>query len=241
MSPSDRLASPGLRVVLDLEIGLTIEDLIEGVRAYAIASDYDGSLIILKQRTGATIDLRSADHRAGVLTWLRQWGCRHLNLASDAVASSALLAWADAELSKIPDLDSTLTTLPPDDVTRLAVAYGHLSDSVAGLRRLPTGDRSVTFGPTAAAKTLYAIRPNSCAPWDDPIRLALGLGRNDAAYRRYLQLVSRALSTLSERAGVEIADLPAHVGRPASSPPKLIDEYLWMKITRGSAGPNATN
>jgi len=236
MSTSDPLAtSLGMRVILDLENGLAIEDLIEGVRAYAVATGYDGSLNVLKQRTGATIDLRNADHRTAVLTWLRQWGCRHLNLASDAVASSALLAWADARLSQIPELDSTLPTLPTNDLTKLAVAYGHLSDSVAGLRRLATGDRAVTFGPTAAAKTLYAIRPNSCAPWDDPIRHGLGLGRNDAAYRSYLQLVARALSMLSERTGVEVADLPVHVGRPASSPPKLIDEYLWMRITRGSA------
>jgi hypothetical protein len=74
MSTSDPLAtSRGLRVVLDLENGLTVEDLIEGVRAYAIATDYDGSLNILKRRTGATVDLRSADDRSAVLTWLRQW------------------------------------------------------------------------------------------------------------------------------------------------------------------------
>jgi hypothetical protein len=80
---------------------------------------------------------------------------------------------------------------------------------------------------------MYALRPNACAPWDDPIRHALGLGRNDAAYRLYLQLIALALTKTANRAGVAIVDLPSLVGRPESSPPKLIDEYLWMRITRG--------
>jgi hypothetical protein len=80
---------------------------------------------------------------------------------------------------------------------------------------------------------MYALRPNACAPWDVPIRYGLGIGENDAAYRAYLQLIARALTKTSERAEVAVEDLPALVKRPESSPPKLIDEYLWMRITRG--------
>lgn len=198
-----------------------------------------GSLTILKDRTGTAVDLRNADHRTAVLTWLRQWGCRHLNLASDAVASEALRAWADTWLPHLPERDQALTELPAEDMTRIAVAYAHLSESVAGYRRLASGDRPVTFGPTAAPKTMYVIRPDSCLPWDEPIREGIGLGRNDAAYRGYLQLVARALKMLSERSGVEVADLPQQVGRPASRPPKLIDEYLWMRITRRMASSSS--
>lgn len=73
------------------------------------------------------------------------------------------------------------------------------------------------------------------APWDRPIRYRLGLSENDAAYRSYLHLVARGLARTAERAGVAVEELPALVGRPESSPPELIDEYLWMRVTRGSA------
>ena len=59
------------------------------------------------------------------------------------------------------------------------------------------------------------------------------LSENDAAYRSYLQLVGHALVKTADRAGVAVEKLPTLVGRPDSSPPKLIDEYLWMRITRG--------
>lgn len=227
--------SPGLEVVLDLERGLSIDDLRERVGAYAIASDYDDSLSILNRRTGASLDLGNADHRTAVLTWLRQWGCRHLSLASEATSAAALGAWAQTWVPQLPDSARVITELSADDITTVAVAYAHLAEAIAGARHLATRDGLVTFGPTAAAKTMYALRPNVCAPWDDPIRHGLGMGGNDAAYRTYLQLIALALTKTAKQASVATEDLPALVGRPGSSPPKLIDEYLWMRITRGIA------
>ena len=227
--------SRGLSAVLDLERGLDLEDLRKRVGSYAIVTAYDGSFLRLKRRIGAALELEKADHRSSLLTWLRQWGCRHLSLASDATSSAALLAWAQEWVPLLPDPSQPLADLSPDNVVAMAVAYGQLAETVAGERRLAKGAARVTFGPTAAAKTMYAFRPNSCAPWDDPIRHALGMAGNDAAYRAYLQLIARALTKTADRAGVAAVDLPSLVGRPESSPPKLIDEYLWMRITRGVA------
>jgi hypothetical protein len=137
--------------------------------------------------------------------------------------------------AQLPDLTRVLTELSTDDITTVAVACAHLSEAVAGERRLATRDGRVSFGPTATAKTMYALRPNVCAPWDDPIRRGLGMGGNDAAYRAYLQLIALALTKTADRASVAMQDLSALVGRPESSPPKLIDEYLWMRITRSIA------
>ncbi len=226
-------SSLGLTVVLDLERGLALDDLRERVTAYATATDYDDSLVTLKASTGTELDLAKADHRTALLTWLRQWGCRHLNLASEATSAAALDVWAHRWVPRLPDPKRMLTELSIDDLTTVAVSFAHLSEAVAGIRRLGSREANVTFGPTAAAKTMYALRPNACAPWDDPIRDGLGVGRNDAAYRTYLQLIARALTGTAAQAGVPIADLPRHVGRLDSSPPKLIDEYLWMRITRG--------
>lgn len=68
--------SGGLQVVLDLENGLELEDLRGRVRTYAIAGAYDGSLKVLRRRVGAALALDKPDHRAAVLAWLCQWGCR---------------------------------------------------------------------------------------------------------------------------------------------------------------------
>jgi hypothetical protein len=62
--------------------------------------------------------------------------------------------------------------------------------------------------------------------------LARGLGRDGLAYRRYLHRVASALQGLAPRAGMEVANLPARVGRPRSTPAKIVDEYLWAGITR---------
>ena len=160
---------------------------------------------------------------------------RHLNRASEAVSTAALSEWAETWVPHLPEPSRPLPELSTDDITTVAVAYGHLAETVSGARRLTRREVPVHFGPTAAAKTMYALRPNACAPWDDPIRDGLGMGGNDAAYRAYLQIIVRALTQTAARAGVAMKDLPTCVGRPDSSPPKLIDEYLWMRITRAVA------
>jgi hypothetical protein len=91
---------------------------------------------------------------------------------------------------------------------------------------------AVRFGPTAASKALYALRPSACPPWDEPIRYALGLGATDTAYRAYLGLVARALRRAAARARVKVEHLPRCAGRPDLSPPKLVDEYLWVALSR---------
>jgi hypothetical protein len=221
--------------VLDLENGLELEDLRERVRSYAVATAYDGSLKILRRHIGVALALEKPDHRAAVLAWLRQWGCRGLDLASEETSTGALLTWGDAWVTRLPDPARPLTELSSEEIVTMAVAYGQLAGAVAGIRHRKSGDSHVAFGPTAAAKTMYALRPNACAPWDRPIRYRLGLAENAAAYRSYLRLAACALAKTAERAGVAVENLPALVGRPESSPPKIIDEYLWMRVTRGSA------
>ena len=84
----------------------------------------------------------------------------------------------------------------------MVIAYGQLAGAVAGIRHRKSGDSHVTFGPTPVAKTMYALRPNACTPWDGPSRYRLGLSENDAAQRSYLRLVACALAKTADRAGV---------------------------------------
>ena len=95
----------------------------------------------------------------------------------------------------------------------------------------------MTFGDTAAAKALFAIRPEAVPPWDDPIRRAFGWRQADADdFSRFLDGVKHALSDLSARLAIPVERLPAALGRPEGSAVKIVDEYLWMRITRGTPG-----
>jgi len=48
---------------------------------------------------------------------------------------------------------------------------------------------------------------------------------------RMLRLSAAALTGLAARLDVPVSDLPQVLGRPGSSPPKLVDEFLLIRIT----------
>lgn len=56
-------------------------------------------------------------------------------------------------------------------------------------RRRQLRDRliDVRFGPTTAAKAMYAVRPNAFLPWDDAIRKKLGYREDAASYTQALR------------------------------------------------------
>ncbi len=91
---------------------------------------------------------------------------------------------------------------------------------------------AVTFGDTATAKALFALRPQALIPWDEPIRRAFGPPGGGVTYVKLLELAAAALDGLARRLGASVGELPGLLGRPESSPPKLVDEYLWIRITR---------
>ncbi|MGH9207856.1 MAG: hypothetical protein ACRD1G_15085, partial [Acidimicrobiales bacterium] len=50
---------------------------------------------------------------------------------------------------------------------------------------------------------------------------------------QYMQRVLTDLEGVAAQARVEVSELPALIGRTDSTPPKLIDEYYCVTITRG--------
>jgi hypothetical protein len=132
---------------------------------------------------------------------------------------------------------------PPTDLSvvelELSVsAYAALRDSLASKRLQASGRLDhVTYGPTGAAKTLFALRPNVFPPWDDPMRAKLRLSGDAASFREYLTSVAEQLRQLSDEARVPVNDFPQLIGWPDSSPPKLFDEYNWVVITRRCPPP----
>jgi hypothetical protein len=232
-------ASPpsGWTLLEDLRSTLTRDQVSASLRSFAAIAGPDASLERLRIATRPAPDLSIASHREALLDFLRAWGCRHLRRADTARSSEALASWWTRSNATLPPRDAALTDLDDVQLVALGVAYATLARSAAASRASMRGDVSVSFGDTAAAKALFAIRPLAVPPWDEPMRRAFGWGRVDAAdYAMFLTTVRATVAGLAERLHVTPDELPAALDRPASSPVKIVDEYLWIRITRGLPG-----
>jgi hypothetical protein len=78
---------------------------------------------------------------------------------------------------------------------------------------------------------------NACPPWDNATRECLGCDTSESGYLTFLLEVRRLLRAVADEARVPVAQLPALVGWPGSSPAKLVDEYLWVRYARGCTPP----
>jgi hypothetical protein len=162
---------------------------------------------------------------------LRAWGCRHLRRQDTRRSSEALRRWWVASAGDLPPPDAELTELAPAQLEAIGRAYASLARRRAAVRASGRGDVPVTFGETAASKALYALRPLAVPPWDAPMRAAFGWG-DAAGFVAYLARSRGALLGLSARLGVPVDALPRTLGRPGSSPARMVDEYLWMRIAQ---------
>jgi hypothetical protein len=224
--------SRGARILDGFRAGLSRDDIARCLADYAAVTGYDASLRQLRRAAPGGLDLRDEAHRAAVTGWLRAWGCRHLRRADDLRTTTALGAWWDARGGELPGRRASLTGLGEAELSGIERVYDALRDAPAAARSLKDRDIDVAFGDTAAAKVMYAVRPDVFLPWDAPIRQAFGWHGGGAAYAELLRLSRSALLGLARRLAVPVGDLPEILGRPGSSPPKLVDEFLWIKVTR---------
>jgi hypothetical protein len=144
-----------------------------------------------------------------------------------------LKIWWDAWGEVLPNQEVALTGLSESGLLVVEQAYDALRAAPAAGRSLKGREIDIVFGDTAAAKVMFAVRPKAFLPWDDPIRLAFGWWGGGAAYVKLLQLSASALDSLASRLATSVSDLPEILHRPESSPPKMVDEFLWIRITKG--------
>ncbi len=211
---------------------MTVQELQDACRLYGLMTGFDSTLARFRASVAPGFDPFVPEHRLHLLKWLNAWACRQFSIKDRPLASASLEAWAGEWLERLPAPDRHLTDLTASEVRTCFEAYESLGAMPASRRALPTGKVStVTYGPTGAAKTLFALRPLGVPPWDEPIRLELQR-QGVHSFRAYLARVAEQLRSLSAEAAAPVQDLPAFIGRPESSPPKLIDEYNWIIITR---------
>lgn len=219
---------------------MKLYELAYACRLYAVLAGFDSSLQEFRRITSPSLDLWNPVHRKALLVWLNSWGCRQFAKEYHSMASKELLNWGRRHLHGLPPETARLAELSEKTLTMAADAYGDLKERSASVRSRGRGSWTVTFGPTGAAKGLYALRPNVFPPWDDPIRETLGYDGSASSYREFLIKVQEELRGLEKEAadlGIETDKIPAAVGRPGSSLPKLVDEYHWVTITKGFAVP----
>ena len=96
-------------------------------------------------------------------------------------------------------------------------------------------------GPTAASKIMFALRPDTVAPWDATIAQRTTGGTKSQHFAQHLTTARLwATSTLDEAARAGVAHIPTHVGRPNSSLAKIYDEWQYLTITRNAPAPPPT-
>jgi len=121
------------------------------------------------------------------------------------------------------------------EIETVANAYGSLKDK-AGARHVRGGNKlEVHIGPTAASKTLFAIRPKALMPWDEAMRVAFKCDGSPESYFEYLieiRSLTLHIGNLCRNKGFQIDDLPQKLGRPNSTVLALVNEYIWVTVTR---------
>ncbi len=215
---------------------MRLYELAYACRLYAALGDFDSSFIEFREAVKPALDLRNHAHRKALLVWLNSWGCRQFAKDYHSMASKALVGWGRLHLNRLPHKVGALAELSDSVLDGAAEAYGDLKDRNASLRSRKSDLYRVTFGPTGAAKILFALRPNALPPWDEPIRKYFGYDGSAHSYRDFLNKVREEVCKLQDEAanfGISANDIPACIGRPDSGLPKLIDEYYWVTITSG--------
>jgi hypothetical protein len=221
----------GAVVLDDLRANMSRDDIARNLADFGPVGP-DGATRRLRAATGGQVDLTDPAHRLAAITWLRAWGCRHLRRADTPLTDEALRTWWTAWNGSLPGDRATLTGLGEADLASAGLAYDALRASPAARRSVQGSDLDVAFGDTATAKLLFAIRPRVFPPWDETIRLAFGKPGGSAAYVRMLRLSAAALEGLAARLAAGVGELPEILGRPESTPPKIVDEFLLIRIAK---------
>jgi hypothetical protein len=226
--------SRGVSLLDEFRASLSRDEIARYLADFGGATGVDASSQRLASATGEQVDLGVGAHRVAAIIWLRAWGCRHLRRADTAKTDEALRVWWQEWAGRLPGVPETLTGLGGALIESAGEAFAALRAAPAASRSVQGINLDVSFGDTAAAKLMFAIRPRAFPPWDAQIRAAFGwrAGGGDA-YADMLRLSAAALDGLAQRLAVPVSDLPEILGRPGSSPPKLVDEYLLIRITKG--------
>jgi hypothetical protein len=204
---------------------MTLPELSLGCYVYATMTSFDGGYLEFLDETVHALDLTQQSHRKSLLKFLNSWGCR-IEKADFDDAAIQIEGWYDIIRNKLFPTATGLLALTDFDLDTAEEAFRDLA-----ARPCCTGK---TFASVPTAKVLFALRPNALIPWDNAMLRHFRLNGSAASYRQHLLWAREQLRDLSgecTKRGFALADLPTKLERPKSTPPKLIDEYLYVTVT----------
>jgi hypothetical protein len=178
----------------------------------------------LWEEVNGCVDLSILDHQLATIRWLSAWGIRAIPKTyhnSSSVMSKQMGLWY--RNNELFDHNQNLHELTDADFVLVGNAYEDLLNVKC-------------VGPTAAAKILFVVRPKALMMWDNAIRTELqhsGTSQSYICFLRWAQARILEIRELCEEHAFELRDLSNRLGRPNSTIPKLLDEYLWITITKG--------
>jgi hypothetical protein len=185
-----------------------------------------------QKNTNGLPDLRNPDHRENLLVFLNGWGCRNIAKEYYNLASNEIKEWYEKYHVAIPDTTKNLWELTEKELTSIDSAFDDLASRIIATKK--QNGRNVTFGPIAAAKMLFALKPKALIAWDNKIREKY-VGKN-GPYKNFLEKMQGLILEIRkqcEQHGFKLHEIPLKLNRPDVTIPKLIDEYNWITITNG--------
>lgn len=195
------------------------------------------------------LDFNKDEDCATLIEYLNpHWGCRRPKV-SHKEAGKKLKTWHKKWADKLFNRDKNLCKLENEDLDLAANAYEELLIKCKVQYVTKNGKtRSISFGPTTAAKILFILRPKALPPWDDTIKKKLierksinGHNEKDLYKNFLIHVKEKVVPSLREdckKHGFELEKLPQELGGPDYiTIPKLIDEYYWITITRKIVAP----
>lgn len=220
-------------------------DLAIACSMYNSLTRFNASLCLLKKSfTTDRIDLSNPSQRASLLKWLNDWGCRHLSKRSHEIASSAILDWYNQEGMKLFPIDKALWELSNHDMARVVTAYDSLKDRTGACPIRGGKKLQMDIGPTAASKILFVVRPDALMPWDEAMRKEFGCDGSQESYYKFLVEIRKLayrIGELCKANDFDISELPYKMDRDGSTVLELINEYVWVTVTRKCKLPSAQN
>lgn len=217
-------------------------DLALACSMYDALTPFNVSLRRLKKCTAGGIDLSNPAHRVFLLNWLNDWGCRHLSKKNHDIASSAILDWHNQEEVKLFSAGKALWELSDQEMATAAAAYSALKDRTGACPTRGGQELQISIGPTAASKILFAIRTEALMPWDEAMRSEFGCDGSKESYFKFLAEIRKLTDRVGEFCeanGFNISELPHEIDRNNSTVLELINEYIWVTVTRKSKLPSA--
>jgi len=224
---------------------MTLCDLALACSLYNSFTQFNTSLRLLKKSfISGGIDLSNPAHRASLLKWLNKWGCRHLSKKNHDIASSAILDWHNQEGTKLSPIGKNLWELDNQELSRVVTAYSSLKDRTGARPTRGGKNLQIDIGPTAASKILFALRPEALMPWDDAMRKKFSCDGSKESYFKFLvdiRKLAYRIGELCKASNFDISELPHKIDRDGSTVLELINEYVWVTVTRKCKLPSAQN